>query len=166
MDATTASSDDELKALQIENAKFDSRIKQLDISLKEFELRHKPGFWKGVLASPAFLAALIAIFATGATASVSWIIASQQRQLDEQRSSRQLALEREKNTATINTEWTKLQATLLSGILLAAKPDESCPIATQLGAFLDAGVFTDIGFREEAQKLRRFYDAWCSDHNK
>jgi hypothetical protein len=166
MSGNTPSTDDELKMLLIENAKLDSRIKQLDIDLKQLELRHKPGFWKSVLASPAFLAALIAILATAATASVSWIIAAQQRQLDAQKSATQLEADKERNVAIINVERTKLQASLLSGMVLAIKPGESCPVADQLMAFLGAGVFTDEGFRQEANRMLNFYMPQCKQFHK
>src|SRR5881394_1049929 len=77
--------ENKLKALLIENAKLDAQTKGLDIRLKQFELEHKPGFWKGVIASPAFLAALIAVFATAGSATVTSIITSHQQALDARR---------------------------------------------------------------------------------
>ena len=151
---------DEMKAVELQNARFDGRIKKLDISLKEFELQHKLGFWRSVLASPAFLAGLIAVLATLATASVSLIIASQQRDVDAKRNELQVQAERDKNEGVQFLERLKYQANLLSTIVLAAKGD-SCQLASQLSAIAGAQAFTDPGFRSQVDRMLNLHSRQC-----
>jgi hypothetical protein len=129
--------DDELKALQIANARLDSTIKSLDIKLREFEVRNRPGFWKSVVASPGFLAAVIAVSATAGTALVSWTIAAQQRDL----------------------ERTKSQVNILSGIALAAKPGDRCSTFDQLSD-VDL-LITDEPLRAQWVKMQAYYKGKC-----
>jgi hypothetical protein len=147
-------SNDELLEIQIGNARLERKIKELDIKLKEFELRHKPGFWKGVFASPAFLAALIAVCATSGTAFVSWLVAAHQQEADKQR-----------NELLVNLEKKKYQASLLSGVVLAAKPAEPCVTLDQLLAYREIQAFSGE-FREESERMWDFYYNQCAKLNK
>jgi hypothetical protein len=153
--------DERLKAIQITNAEIDTDLKRLDQKLKTFELDNKPGFWKGVLASPAFLAAVVAVCATAGSAFVTVIVAQQQRSLDRYRTESLLVSDRERNEAILNVERTKLTTMLVSSLISSAKADESCSTAQQLMSFLGEEPVFDKVFFEQAQRVLRYYKVQC-----
>jgi hypothetical protein len=124
--------DEELKRLSLENARLDREIKTLDIKLKNLEIKNKPGFWKGVFTNAAFLAAVITIFVTAGTATVSFVIAKLQRELDLEKSLVQGALDRDKHEDDLITKILSLPVSSLK---------DRCDTISQLSYYLGSGVF-------------------------
>jgi hypothetical protein len=89
MDNPQSDLDQEIKKTQLAAA-------QIDLQLKEQDLRNRPTFWKNVFTNPVVLGAIITAFIAVNTSIVGWMTSAQQRQLDAEKFLLQTQIDRAK----------------------------------------------------------------------
>jgi hypothetical protein len=122
---------------------LDLRIKELEISQKEYEQTHRPSAFKAGLTSPATIAAMIAAWATLTAALVTW---------QSGRISGQIAADSVKATtnAQFLTAQRKIETDLIAESVRTNNPDQA---AAHLRFFLDTGLLAD---RRTVEKVENY----------
>lgn len=114
-------------------------IAKADLKLKQMEIRYKPGPWKQLLTNPILIAGMITAYVTVGTAYITAQRAREQERIDNIKHLAQLALEEHKLEASVMIETAKV-----------SNPDN---FAQRMLFFLDIGMIKD-----PSGKLRKFLE--------
>jgi hypothetical protein len=126
--------DEQLKKFQLQTA-------EVELKLKEKELRDQLGPWRIQFNNPVVLGAIITAFVALNTVMVSLFTAQLQASLEEKKLQTQLAVDR-----------AKMESSLLVDIIKVGDPDRA---ATNIKFFLDAGYLSDPGGRIKSYLMER-----------
>jgi hypothetical protein len=132
MSETLTATDEALKAVQLEIAKADLR-------LKELEIRYRPGPWKALFTNPILIGAFATAYVAFASAFFSFVNSRAQRELD-------LAT----RESAERLEEFKLESSLILEMVKTTDPDRA---ATNLKFLLDLGLIRNP---EAVARLRAF----------